>query len=597
MNRLIYIRLIFLLSLTGCIKLNLRTTISSLQTIATNSICITNASLFSGGTGSLNDPFLICNLSDLEMLDNKLSGSDYDSFKDKFYYQVNDIDLNSGNQSFLPLGVLDVSLNRNDILEILTTAPTSKPFQGTYNGNNKIISNMTFQSAGIKDHNGFFSMIGSSGVVKNIIFENPLFNLSNSIVNGVVTGFSSGRIQNIQIKNLNANLDQSIFFGGVCGLLINGQEISDINVDGVINGSSNVTYSSITDSLDTTTSAAAGISAAIITIDSSITTQISDVTSLTSIDIGGSVAGVAHLVAGPVVITNARNEGNLKSYLEAAGAIGITMKADIFGASGLAMPIGNFLFNSGNVLVTGTQADTTGASGLIGLAENFELNDSGNTGVIVNEHRISGYSAGIAGRVAQFHANRIFNSGDIHYINTKFEKDGITPAQNGDVGGLVGYFGDGGSGVHALSINNCYVSGSITTQNNQNDISGIIADLWDLQTGFILDINNCYVAASFRGGNGGDSGRGAVFGQINIRNDNSPIITLSNLYWNQSIAPNKTAALIDSSHQVHLFENAGGSLSAFTSLTTAQMQDSTNFNFDFTSIWNEPTPTTFPTFR
>ncbi|MBP9673821.1 MAG: hypothetical protein KBD63_01895, partial [Bacteriovoracaceae bacterium] len=128
---------------------------------------------FCGGSGTVSDPYLICDQASLVELQNKfLNTPDYILYADKYYKQTSDITL-TGNT----LDVIGASIENNFNTSTPSVAPTSKPFNGSYDGNNKSISAFSL-SKSASDYNALFRHLGSLGIIKNLILHTPTLSLT-----------------------------------------------------------------------------------------------------------------------------------------------------------------------------------------------------------------------------------------------------------------------------------------------------------------------------------------------------------------------------------------------------------------------------------
>ncbi|MBN1788024.1 MAG: hypothetical protein JW806_06475 [Sedimentisphaerales bacterium] len=168
---------------------------------------------YSGGTGEPNDPYRIGSASDLLQL--RADGG-------YFYYclkLINDIDL--AGYSF-------------------TGAVLPKNFNGVFDGNDHVISNVTITgdtSDGSDLFIGFFRTMGSSGIIKNLGLEN--INIIGRIEYpwdsdiGSLAGSSYGTITNCYATG---TVSGSLYIGGLVGTGWIGSSITncytDIQVDG-----------------------------------------------------------------------------------------------------------------------------------------------------------------------------------------------------------------------------------------------------------------------------------------------------------------------------------------------------------------------------
>ena len=589
--------------------------------------CTQGTGPFSGGTGTTDDPYVICSESDLEALDTALSGSDYDSFKDKHYIQARDIDLGGVTKSYLPLGLIDRPFDGNPFA-LISSPISSKPFLGRYNGNLKKILNLAFKDSSNFSGLGFFAMIGPGGIVERLTFEDPVFELQGVLVAGTVAASNSGRIRDITITNLQAHFAEGAFMGGVSGVAIGALEFARISVSGSISADLNPELNTINPddgSLNPGSNVIAGITPMVIAqteamtsgnVSDGIHTLLEDVASSVDISIIGDAAGISLLLFGPVVMNRVSNSGSISTHRVASGILGSTGKLDVIADQVLPFdgPVATHVTNSGTITVSGDEAfDRPFATGIVGASLDLVIEDSGNSGPVIHTHRMAGGAAGFAGGLYHFMANRVYNTGDVRYLGAKFDLLG-NEAKFGDVASLFAHYGSGGPSVaqHRVSIQNCYASGTTQTEPYANDIGGIIADIWDLPSTALLEVSHCFVSASLVGGQNGESGRGVVFGQVNIGAYGTdgdslikPVITLDHLYWNTTLANRIDPYLgevsrgpyVDAGEFVNLMGGQESLNASFIGLTTDQMHDPDSFDFDYHTTWNPPTESVYPTLK
>ncbi len=159
---------------------------------------------FSGGTGTLEDPYLISTEEDLfELSETAAMG---ESFTGKYFKQTADIGLT---QDWVPI----------------------KDFNGIYDGNLKTVSNLSLDSH--IDNIGFFGTTDSSAELKNIILDGVEF--ANGYLNvGALIGNSHlSSVQNCVANNINISGDS--YIGGLVGYN-HGGSISDCHANGIVEG-------------------------------------------------------------------------------------------------------------------------------------------------------------------------------------------------------------------------------------------------------------------------------------------------------------------------------------------------------------------------
>ena len=165
---------------------------------------------FSGGTGISGDPYLISNLSDLEYL------SENDQYWDKHFLQTADIDAadtqnwNSG-EGFSPIGNMGAY------------------FEGNYDGNGKIISNLNINRPYDYDV-GFFGFTGLNSEIMDLGVINA--DITGYSFVGGVAGTNRGSIKNTYVHasitceegggvfagdNWDGQIENSYSFGSISG--------------------------------------------------------------------------------------------------------------------------------------------------------------------------------------------------------------------------------------------------------------------------------------------------------------------------------------------------------------------------------------------
>jgi hypothetical protein len=163
---------------------------------------------FSGGSGTSSDPYEISTCQELQDMNTDLSAN---------YELVNDIDCsdtknwNSG-KGLNPLGI------------------TGNGFNGTFDGKGYYIRNLTIDRSS-ENYIALFEEIGTSGIVKNISFENG-FIKGNKFVGGIAA-VNKGKIQRIIINSFSA--ETKTYLGGIAA--VNKGEI----LENMINGTATVT--------------------------------------------------------------------------------------------------------------------------------------------------------------------------------------------------------------------------------------------------------------------------------------------------------------------------------------------------------------------
>lgn len=183
------------------------------------------------GAGTITNPYQISDTTGLRQLSNGVKGGN--QYSNTYFILTNNIDM-SGVTNFIPIG----GWNSNG-----TSYSDTKYFKGSFDGNGKIISNLTIlkdSSVSTNQYIGLFGLIEANGLVKNLgivnartrgygnigllcgrIDDGTIENCystglvgGNNIVGGFV-GFSDGAI--IQNCYSTANVNGITYVGGFAG--------------------------------------------------------------------------------------------------------------------------------------------------------------------------------------------------------------------------------------------------------------------------------------------------------------------------------------------------------------------------------------------
>ncbi len=154
--------------------------------------------VFSGGSGEPENPYLIYSAEDLNMINIPDIDLPEDSKLTKHYKQMADIDL---------------SAYTGDSFNVIGSQ--AYPFGGSYDGNNKTISNFTYAKAG--SIVGLFPVANIEGVeIKNLNLLNPVV-WGDGNYQGIIVGFmSKGTISDCKVNG--GSIQGGTSVGGVCGL-------------------------------------------------------------------------------------------------------------------------------------------------------------------------------------------------------------------------------------------------------------------------------------------------------------------------------------------------------------------------------------------
>jgi Zn-dependent metalloprotease len=189
--------------------INLNFTDSEINNVISASKAV-EISLFSGGTGTSDDPYLISDALDLVQLGSR------SYFWNKYFRQIADIDLSAyAGTSFNVIG------------------DDANAFTGVFDGNSHTISNLTYTSSTGRDYAGLFGYIGAGGLVKNVKLSDVKINAGNGYYIGGLAGANDGIIENCSI--VGGSVEGDSYTGSLVGY--DGNTVTncsaDVNVSGV----------------------------------------------------------------------------------------------------------------------------------------------------------------------------------------------------------------------------------------------------------------------------------------------------------------------------------------------------------------------------
>lgn len=163
------------------------------------------------GSGTSGSPYLIKTTEHLQMFAQSVnSGTNY---KGKYFKLVNNLDMSAMMARFRPIG------NSNE-----------HAFAGTFDGNTQIISNLSIDTGG-DNYAGFFGILASSGMVKNLKLSQLNFESSGSYIGGIVGG-CIGNLENCSVQGT-INV-ANIIAGGIAGAVYG--TVKGCSFDGTIAG-------------------------------------------------------------------------------------------------------------------------------------------------------------------------------------------------------------------------------------------------------------------------------------------------------------------------------------------------------------------------
>ena len=152
-----------------------------------------SGSLFSGGTGTSGDPFLITTVSDLTNTAQCTSSSNY-------FSQTGDINLGGSGSPWTPIAL-----------------------RGQYNGNSHQITGLYIRNTTAAADTGLFSTLYSGGAISNVTLVSV--DVEGAAMTGALVGTSSGTITSCTVSGsvkINTSSSSSYYAGGLVGQVSSG---------------------------------------------------------------------------------------------------------------------------------------------------------------------------------------------------------------------------------------------------------------------------------------------------------------------------------------------------------------------------------------
>ena len=135
------------------------------------------------GEGTVDSPYTLSSVPELVYLAEQVNQGKDKGYEGKYFKLTDDVDLTG--VEWTPIGYTQSG-----------AVASGKPFRGTFDGNNKTISNLSVSTEEENLFAGFISY--NEGTVKNLKIENATIQGKNSV--GVVAGFNGGTIENCHVS-------------------------------------------------------------------------------------------------------------------------------------------------------------------------------------------------------------------------------------------------------------------------------------------------------------------------------------------------------------------------------------------------------------
>ena len=347
------------------------------------------------GSGTASSPWLIKSAADLTALS---EASRKSSFAGKYFRQTADIDM-SGVRGFVPVG----------------TAKSA--FNGTYDGDNHIISGLDIDGVGYH-FQGLFGAVYTQGVVKNVILRRASLSGSGYYL-GLLAGYSQGRIENCRVQG-------DIATTGMCVGGVTGRSYGPVR---------NCTFSG--------SASACGYVGGIVGFSYD---EISSCRSDASVSLpqrltdGASCAGG---IAGLAQSYSTSREGKIKECRFSGTVTQGSGYGFAGGITGYAYAVEiDRCFNTGSVITTSAGGTEEAAGGIAGIVRDSKMTDCHNSGLI-SEAGASTFAGGLIG-----------------FITTSYST----------IGGM----------LEPISVSNCYNSGQVLAK-NRTAHAGVFGDEYILE--------------------------------------------------------------------------------------------------------------------
>ena len=314
---------------------------------------------FAGGDGSVENPYMIDSLSRLRMM------SLYPSAHFVLTADIVLPEVSEGANNFTPL------------------FSDEKPFLGTLDGAGHKIINLTVYNTETF-YSGLFSVIGSTGSVKNLTLENALMSGTNYV--GIIAGWSLGSITDCTVSGVVTHIAANgykVFVGGIAG-----------RAEGNIDGCSAAVNLTVTDAEAATY--AGGIAGYLSFNGSSSSPLTLTASGTVNIVVAGSAyaGGLVGYNYYNITITDSYATGNVTASSDSYE----TYAGGLIGYNDDSITITDS-YATGNVTASGDYYEThTHAGGLIGYNDNsITITDSYATGNVTASGSSSAYAGGLVG--------------------------------------------------------------------------------------------------------------------------------------------------------------------------------------------------------
>ena len=414
---------------------------------------IANTVDFAGGNGTVEHPYQIANSEHLRNVE---------LYPSAYFVLTADIvlpEVSAGNNNFTPL------------------FSDENPFSGTLDGAGHKITNLIVYNTETF-YSGLFSVIGSTGSVKNLTLENASASGTNYV--GIIAGWSLGSITDCTVSGVVTHIvanGYKVFVGGVSG-----------RAEGNIDGCSAAVNLTVTDAEAETY--AGGIAGYLSFNGSSSSPLTLTASGTVNIVVAGSAyaGGLVGYNYYNITITDSYATGNVTAsgtYSYAGGLVGYSWSGSTITdsyatgdvtASGSSSAYVGGLVGEGSCTIadsyaTGKVSAASGASyayvgGLVGRSNGaITVADSYATGNVTASSSYDCYAGGLVG-----------NSSNNITITDSYATGNVTASSNNDnsyAGGLVGF-------TSSITVRNAYSSSAVSAESgNTVYVGGLVGRVSD----------------------------------------------------------------------------------------------------------------------
>lgn len=368
---------------------------------------------FAGGDGSVENPYMIDGLSRLRAMS---------LYPSAHFVLTADLVLPEG------------SADKNNFVPLFSD---EKPFMGTLDGAGYKITNLTISNTETF-YSGLFSVIGSTGSVKNLTFENASVSGTNYI--GIIAGWSLGSITDCTVSGAVTHIAANsfkVFVGGIAGRAEGNVDGCSADVDLTVTEAQSEVYSGgIVGYLSFESSSSSPL-----TLTASGTISVSSVQEVYVGGLVGCASPSAYLSKCHTEMQITASSGT--TYFYAGGLMGYSFDYTITDS-----------YATGNVTAVGSSYYSY-AGGLTGDG-NGTIIDSYATGNVTASGSQVSYVGGLAGH------------GSV-YITDSYATGDVSAASddNSYVGGLAGY------GYGAVRITDSYATGNVSASGSYSYAGGL----------------------------------------------------------------------------------------------------------------------------